>query len=176
MRPSHLLCVLWLLGGCSERSALPGEVASGTSVQGSGPDGLLPTVPEVEARPLDPGAVRAAVGVEPLKPPPLSCSISSSSAPSGAQSVSEVRWIDLYLSIAGTAASEVNLEIVAPSGAIYERRAADLSGSAFDEQQLHFDLPVAGTVIDSANLHGSWIARCEIEGATRSTHHFELKP
>lgn len=107
--------------------------------------------------------------------PPLTFTAKVDTAAPQSMPLSALDAIDVSLTLSGAfAGSKVAVEFVAPGDTVYERREAALSGSVFDEQQLSFTLPVAGTLIDSSKLAGVWTARFELDGVELTTQTFEL--
>lgn len=113
--------------------------------------------------------------VAPLAPPPPSCAIVVERDPPTAQTASTVRLVTFRLTVRGEeAGNRVLVEFVTPSGIVYEQRSAALTGTRFDVQQRVFELPVAGTVIDTGSLTGRWTARCSVESRPLGTADFDL--
>jgi hypothetical protein len=110
-------------------------------------------------------------------PPPASASVQVLIEPEGQASVTEVRSVTARLSVAGTGGDHgISAEFLTPSGTPYESRSASISGSAFDDHTLEFNLPVAGTLIDSSNLSGTWKVQFFLDGARLADQTFELTP
>jgi hypothetical protein len=131
-----------------------------------------PTQPMAELRPVAPTMV-----AEFREPPPLEVTSTSSIEPSGALSIGQVRSVRVGLDLIGAGAPQaVVIEFISPSGMVYERRESALVKSAFDRQQLAFELPVAGTLIDTADMAGTWKAEARIDGALVDSLQFELTP
>ncbi|MHB8876855.1 MAG: hypothetical protein ACYC8T_24425 [Myxococcaceae bacterium] len=96
--------------------------------------------------------------------------------PAGKSRTTEVRAVTVRLTVAAVPEpTEVALEFLAPGGTVYERRAGSLA-KVPGEQTLAFELPVAGTVIDSSSLTGVWQAQFRINGAKILAQNFELTP
>lgn len=162
------LAALGGLVGCSLRSD---ERVSVPAPQTLDPDSLnaIALQPSSQHEPL------AAGWVEPLKPPPPACKASIAVEPSGKSSVSEVRSVRFQFDLIGVQGpAPLEVEFLAPGGIAYERRKVALSGTAFDHQSVQLELPVAGTVIDSSSLAGTWSASCEVRGTKLASAAFEL--
>ncbi len=107
--------------------------------------------------------------------PPLAFTAKIDTVAPQSMPLSALDAIDVSVRLSGAfAGSKVAVEFVAPGNAVYERRESALTGSLFDEQQLSFTLPVAGTLIDSSKLAGTWTARFELDGVELTTQTFEL--
>lgn len=109
--------------------------------------------------------------------PELSVGLQEVFDPDGASSISEVRRVLISASVIGVAGPRgVTLELLTPSGDVYERQVETLFGSAFEPQQVEFDLPVAGTFIDQSGLSGRWTALLHLGDEPVAVGTFELQP
>ncbi|MBX7113899.1 MAG: hypothetical protein K1X64_06140 [Myxococcaceae bacterium] len=135
-------------------------------------ENLTPEYVTETAGEQDTGVVRPFDAVE---LPPLAFTAKVDTAAPQSMPLSALDAVDVSVKLSGAfAGSKVAVEFVAPGDTVYERRETALTGSVFDEQQLSFTLPVAGTLIDSAKLAGTWAARFELDGAELTTQTFEL--
>jgi hypothetical protein len=95
--------------------------------------------------------------------------------PVSSVSLSAVRTVEVQVQIAGIAAgTEMVVEFRSPEGLPFERRTVTIQSA--EEQILTFELPVAGTLIDTAHLAGRWSARVFTGGVQRSSIPFEILP
>jgi hypothetical protein len=109
--------------------------------------------------------------------PELSAALEAALDPVEAHSTAEVRRVLFTASVIGVAGPRgVTLELLSPSGDVYERQVETLFGSAFDVQRVEFDLPVAGTFIDQSGLAGMWTARLNLGDEPVALDTFELQP
>jgi|CXWL01.1.fsa_nt_gi hypothetical protein len=130
-----------------------------------------PTLPPVDQGPLDsrPG--------DATELPPLAFTAQVDTAAPQLVSLSVLDGVQVSIKLSGAfAGSDVSVEFIAPEQTVYQRKETKLQGSVFDEQQLTFNLPVAGTLIDSGKLAGTWAARFELDGIELTTQTFELAP
>lgn len=152
--------------GC-DNPRLP--VAAERPIQVQAPEALAPEEPAPVT------ALARPTSVSP--PPPLTLTAKSKLDPADTTSTSDVRSVFLEVDIDGAAAqSELAMELLTPRGSAYHRQVETLTGSAYDKQQVTFDVPVAGTMIDSSRLHGQWTARILVNGELVATETFELTP
>lgn len=143
----------------------------------------LPQSPEVQApealspETLPPPSSASSRPISVSPPPPLTVTTSTSMEPAGTIRISDVRSVFLEVDVGGAAAqSELALELLTPRGSSYHREVKTLTASAYDTQHVTFDVPVAGTMIDTSRLHGEWTARVFVNGAVVATQTFELTP
>lgn len=122
---------------------------------------------------VDIGLIRPNQNVE---VPSLSFKASVFNPTSHQKPLAELDSVDLDVEVVGAfAGSEVSVEFFEPGGSVYERRTLALSGTVFDNQQVRFTLPVAGTLIEQMKLAGTWQARFELDGTELQTQTFELR-
>lgn len=132
---------------------------------------LTPEQPHVDVGPTD-GRPTAAKLL-----PPLTFEIKMDTVTPERVSLSDLDSVEVGIKLSGAfAGSTLAVEFIAPGdgNTVYERKTKTLEGSVFDEQNLSFQLPVAGTLIDSAKLSGAWTARFELDGVELATQTFEL--
>lgn len=128
------------------------------------------------SRPGEP-AVDPGTGGQMPQLPELSATLEATLDPAEARTTAEVRRVLLSASVIGVAGPRgVTLELLTPSGDIYERQLETLFGSAFEPQRVEFDLPVAGTFIDQSGLAGTWTARLNLGDEPVALRTFELQP
>jgi hypothetical protein len=108
--------------------------------------------------------------------PPVSLASQVLVEPLGETSVSKVRSVEVTATVTGAGAEELGLEIETPQGLPYERRAKPLDGAPGDTQVATFGIPVAGTMIDSSRLAGTWTVKFLMRGKVVSTQTFSLTP
>ncbi len=111
------------------------------------------------------------------RPPPLAVSSSVAYQPSGDIHLSTLRSVSVAFTVIGAGANDLaTIEFVAPSGSPYETRPAPLTGTAFDEQRLEFSLPVGGTLVETAQMTGTWKAVLLIDGQVAAAPAFDINP
>ncbi len=111
------------------------------------------------------------------QPPALAVSSSVSYQPPGDVHLSTLRSVSVTFTLIGAGANDLaTLEFVGPSGSPYETRPAPLTGTAFDPQQLEFSLPVGGTLVETAQMTGTWKALLLINGQAAAAPAFEINP
>lgn len=124
---------------------------------------------------IAPAPVGNADFVKQLDPPPPSCTANVRFEPTDASTLSTVRRAVVEISATGVQEpGGFELEWQTPTGVVFQRSAQQLVGSPFDQHQLEVDLPVAGTLIDSSGLAGSWKVHCYLNGAKLAQASFEL--
>jgi hypothetical protein len=97
--------------------------------------------------------------------------------PAAQQSVTEVRSVTARLSVLGSEGEHrISAEFLTPAGVPYEGRSAAISGTASQTETVEFNLPVAGTLIDSSNLTGTWKVQFFLDGQKFAEQPFELTP
>ncbi len=176
MRARRLRAVALLLGGtwlggCTEPHV---PVAAGQQQETQAPEYVV-AVDEPQSAPTPETAVSGYNTVRP--PPPLRADAVIKVDPNGSTRVSEVRSVVFDFDVEGVATpSELALELVTPRGSSYERHVQALREAPFDTQHATFDVPVAGTMIDTSRLHGQWTARYFVNGTEVGTQTFELTP
>lgn len=125
----------------------------------------------------------ASGGVGPVAVNPRSATVRQAPPLSGSLQVAPVATIgstpSLRIAAAVTGAAgptSATLDLISPRGEMYQRQVETLFGSAFDAQSVVFELPVAGTVIDTHALAGTWTAALTVNGAEIARQTFELQP
>ncbi len=119
------------------------------------------------------------VEVPPPEPPPLVVSIEPTVTfdPPEAETVGTIRATKFELDVQGAEGEhEVALQVLTPSGHTYQLLTQKMTGARNGSVRVGFDLPVAGTFIDSSNLSGTWTARVLLDGEERGALTFELEP
>ena len=97
--------------------------------------------------------------------------------PPGATSLDDVRSITFDIDVAGARrGAELALELVANQSLVYERRTATLWLGAEVPQRHAFELQVAGTMVRTSQLSGSWTATFVVDGQEVSALPFGLTP
>ncbi|MFT3841406.1 MAG: hypothetical protein QM723_30730 [Myxococcaceae bacterium] len=121
--------------------------------------------------------MQAPPGPAELPPPPLSTSFTVAFDPDPMQPVSELRQITVTVDLIGASSSAMRFEFVTPSGAVFDARTAALSGDPYQHQTVPFVLMVAGTLIDSSAMSGSWTGRALLDdGNLAGQQAFEVHP
>jgi hypothetical protein len=111
------------------------------------------------------------------KPPPLAVSSAVAYEPPGDVHLSNLRSVSVAFTVIGAGANDLaTIEFVPPSGSPYETRPAPLTGTAFDEQRLEFSLPVGGTLVETAQMTGTWKAVLLIDGQVAAAPAFDINP
>lgn len=111
------------------------------------------------------------------QPPPLSASASVSYLPSGDVHLSTLRSVSIAFSLIGAGSTDLaTIEFIAPNGSPYETRPVPLRGTAFEQQQLEFSLPVGGTLVETAQLTGNWKAVLRVNGQVAAAPGFDINP
>ncbi len=111
------------------------------------------------------------------QPPALAVSSSVSYQPSGDIHLSTLRSVSVTFTLIGAGANDLaTVEFVGPSGSPYETRPAPLTGTPFDQQQLEFSLPVGGTLVETAQMTGTWKAVLLINGQQAAAPAFDINP
>lgn len=160
--------------GCAQRPPDPGP-----TVEPQGPEALAPEAvalppPEYGSSVMEYGS---SAMIEPLKPPALSATTCLSYQPATETRISTVRSVIACAKVVGAEGRRtLAVEFIAPGGFPYERREKELKGSAFETQLIEFDLPVAGTMIDTSRMSGKWSARFFLDGQPLATRTFDLLP
>lgn len=171
MRLAPLCCVL-LITGCPDRVAPNVEENSNLVRVEPEPKGVLPDPPVVVQPP-------PVIPVEKQQPPPkvaLVLDRSLITEPEGATTLSELREVTVKLDVEGVDPSEVSVEFTTPEGTVFNRQVTRLTQTRYHRQHVEFSMPVAGTVISSAQLVGTWQAHLFLEGVELSSLSFEVKP
>jgi len=101
-----------------------------------------------------------------LPAPPLSATLTFTYDPDPMTPVSDLREITVDVDVLGATSQQLSFEFVTPAAAVFDARAAALSGNPYQRQHLRFELPVAGTLIDSSSLTGTWTARALLDDGT----------
>ena len=97
--------------------------------------------------------------------------------PPEAQTVGTIRVTKFDLDVGGLEGEhEVAVQAMTPSGHTYQLLRQGLYGAGTGSIRVSFELPVAGTFIDSSNLSGRWAARILLDGMEQSAVNFELAP
>lgn len=141
-------------------------------------EALLPGVEPVATPPerlRDEGPLGLEVAPE-AHLPPVTLVSQVAVEPLGETSVSKVRSVEVTATVNGAGAEELGLEIETPQGLPYERRAKQLEGAPGEVQVATFGIPVAGTMIDSSRLSGTWTVKFLVRGKVVSTQNFSLTP
>jgi hypothetical protein len=115
-------------------------------------------------------------GVEP-PPPPVTGEAGFEFLPSDATTLGEVRAVVFRLQVANASGRlPVALELTGPSGLPFQRMEREVRAEPGQPLTVEFTLPVAGTLIHNARMHGAWIATFDTQGRTLDTVRFELQP
>lgn len=133
---------------------------------------------EVEPQPAPPAVaaeprLEGQVVLEPAAPP---FSLTSKLELPVQKRRSFVGSVALTLTVVGAKPGLLAVEFVTPQGQVYERREHRLNGRVHDTQEARFELPVAGTWIDSAALHGTWQVNVTLDDVALRTLEFEVAP
>jgi len=113
----------------------------------------------------------------PAPPPPLSVTFAIRYEPAGETRLDNIRYVNaVFTIVGGTSANNATVEFIGPGGSPYESRTALLRDTPFEEQQLEFPLSVAGTLIDTAQLTGTWKVPLFIDGQMLAEPVFQLNP
>ena len=111
------------------------------------------------------------------QPPAPAVSSSVSYQPPGDVHLSTLRSVSVTFTLIGAGANDLaTVEFVSPSGTPYETRPAPLTGTASDQQQLEFSLPVGGTLVETAQMTGTWKAVLLINGQAAAAPAFDINP
>jgi hypothetical protein len=115
--------------------------------------------------------------INPPARPPLTVSSSVLYQPPGDVHISNLRFVSVAFTVTGAGASDLaTVEFIAPSGSPYESRPAPFAGSGFEEQRLEFPLAVGGTVVENAQMTGTWKALLLINGQLAASPAFDINP
>ena len=94
----------------------------------------------------------------------------------GSASVQELRAFTLRARVENArGAHELAVELVTPAQTRFERRSRSFTGDG-TAQELSFEFPVAGTLIQHANLSGQWNVFFLLDGREVASEGFELLP
>ncbi|RKH37663.1 hypothetical protein [Corallococcus sicarius] len=109
-------------------------------------------------------------------PPPKGSAVvvGAGSEPVG---LSEVQQVDVDFVVSGIRSrGEVDVEFIAPGGRPYEKRSRTVEAAPEETRTLRFSLPVAGTLVTSSRMTGTWQVRFFLDGALLATTSFTLEP
>lgn len=109
-------------------------------------------------------------------PPPKGSAevVGAGSEPVG---LSEVQQVDVDFVVSGIRGrGEVDVEFIAPGGRPYEKRSRTVEAAPEETRTLRFSLPVAGTLVTSSRMTGTWQVRFFLDGALLATTSFTLEP
>jgi hypothetical protein len=109
-----------------------------------------------------------------LNPPAFRAIASLTTDLTAAGGLSELRSVGVKIEVRGAEPSQLAVEFVTPAGQVFDRQVTRLTGTLVDTQTAEFELPVAGTLIDSSTIVGTWHARFLLEGVEVSTLSFEV--
>lgn len=91
--------------------------------------------------------------------------------PPTALRMSQVNSIAIDVSLdRGCRADAVRVELISPSGSVFEVRSSALNGG----KQARFTFPVAGAAIEQRGLAGPWQVRTLVDGKSAAPATFEL--
>lgn len=172
MKRVGLLSLMWMISGCS-------ELVAPTVEQNTN---LVKVLPEPKVEIPGPPAAEVYVPSERLEealPPPKVKLIfvpTLSTEPPETTQVGLLREVRLSIDVQGLDPSALAVEFVAPEGNVFNRQVKQLNQKRTVRQQVDFTLPVAGSLIASSNLVGTWQAHVfhnDVEVAALS---FEVTP
>ena len=164
------LCCLLLIAACTERlSPYVEENANLVKVEGDKP--VIFTEPPAKEGP--PAPVRLGEAL-PQPKVPFVIKPTLVREPTTATQLTELREVRVNVEVEGVDPCELAIEFTAPEGNVYVRQETRLNASRYDRQHVEFALPVAGTLIASAQLVGTWHAHLFHEGVEISSLSFEV--
>ncbi|MBX5481482.1 MAG: hypothetical protein IRZ16_06515 [Myxococcaceae bacterium] len=119
--------------------------------------------------------------VQPVPPAPVQTQLTVtgdvSVDPPDAPTLHEANAITLRYGLVGARGThQLRLELKTPAGAAYQVFEREIDAEPNTEAVAEFELPVAGTVIDTYNLAGVWTAHLFFDGRELTTRTFELQP
>ncbi|RKG86473.1 hypothetical protein [Corallococcus terminator] len=167
------------LSGCSEGVA-PRPPPTVTPGQGSDSAGPLEPTDVLSgggsvARP--PPEAPVAEEVSPVEVPPPSGSAQVVGAASGPVGLSQVEQVDVDFVVRGVRGrGQVDVEFISPTGRPYEKQGQTVEAPPEESRTLRFSLPVAGTLVTSSRMTGTWQARFFLDGVQLATTTFTLEP
>jgi hypothetical protein len=162
-----LLC----LTACAQQSATSLEQQSAGGVEVMPADSLQAQGPTRLQRP--PFELQREAPTVPAVPIKATSTVTRS--PAGANTVTDVREIQVSFDVSNaTYRTTAAAEFVGPSGQPYQRLEAAIGVAPPADDHLTFELPVAGTIIDTNKLSGVWSVRLLVDGQTIATQSFEL--
>lgn len=164
------LLLLVVLSACREPTAAPTLEDTALPVQ---PVEVPPTV----WPPLAPGESLFSHSTEvprEQKTKPATAQVSVTMDPPAMRQIGELRAVKATVTVLGGGPTALTMEFIAPSGQVFNRQ----EGTAVEGEarQTEFSLPVAGTLIDSSALTGTWRARVFFEGRVVGENAFEVLP
>ena len=171
-----------LLSACSEGVSPqpPPTVTPGQGSDNGGP--LAPTDVLAGGGAVAQQPPEAPVEGEEEEPPPANLPPPKGSAVvvgAGSEPVglSEVQQVDVDFVVSGIRSrGEVDVEFIAPGGRPYEKRSRTVEAAPEETRTLRFSLPVAGTLVTSSRMTGTWQVRFFLDGALLATTSFTLEP
>jgi hypothetical protein len=182
VRARRLVCFTLILTGC-QNAALTLEQNTAPVISEAPtitpPEALTPE-PVPEAKPLIQDELMIAVVMpkpvfaNAVLPPAPQLTLNIATEPPRTRQLGLIRTVNVNLDLIGVNPGTVTLEFVAPSGQVFQSDRAELVGTAFENQQLSFSLPVAGTLIDSSSLVGRWTTRVFVSGVQMGDAQFEV--
>lgn len=173
----RLVPTLLTLCACQQAPASAIDVAVADTVRA--PVAAMPSSRDTTAAPSAPVAPqreRPTMHV-PLRPvTPFSLTAATVISPAGAVQKSLVDSVTIGVDLMGAAPGELAVEFFAPNGMSYQRRTASVQGGTEAAQHFDFELPVAGTWIDSSSITGQWTARIFFQGEEKLSQGFDIEP
>jgi hypothetical protein len=158
---------------CNNSSVSPVVERQPVSMAPSGPVQLAPADPT----PSGPATISPSGPVNAAPQPPLTASAEVAMIPAGTTRLAQVSAVHLVLAVDGlSGVARITLELTSPSGRHFQR----LSTTVLDDGQrprlVAFDVPVAGTAIESGMMSGQWTARFSIGAKPLAVQTFALDP
>ncbi|CAM3791577.1 hypothetical protein G4177_30270 [Corallococcus sp. ZKHCc1 1396] len=115
--------------------------------------------------------------VPPVEAPPPSGSARVVGAASVPVALSQVEQVDVDFVVQGVRGKGVvDVEFITPSGRPYEKQSQPVEAPPEESRTLRFSLPVAGTLVTSSRMTGTWQVRFFLDGVQLAATPFTLDP